>query len=85
MMVISFKFRLPRTVQWKGKAVSVGMFKTLVSGRIHLRTLNFGGDRQADLSLHGGLRSSGGAVRLSARRANLLRHSRAVASRPMHV
>lgn len=54
MKVISVNVGLPRTVQWKGKAVSTGIFKTPVSGRIHLRTLNFDGDRQADLSAHGG-------------------------------
>ncbi len=54
MKVISVNVGLPRTVQWKGKAVSTGIFKTPVSGRIHLRTLNFEGDRQADLSAHGG-------------------------------
>jgi len=54
MKVISVNVGLPRTVQWKGKAVSTGIFKAPVSGRIHLRTLNFDGDRQADLSVHGG-------------------------------
>jgi MOSC domain-containing protein YiiM len=41
-------------VQWKGKAVSTGIFKAPVFGRVHLRSLNFDGDRQADLSVHGG-------------------------------
>jgi MOSC domain-containing protein YiiM/ferredoxin-NADP reductase len=54
MRVISVNVGLPRTAQWKGKAVSTGIFKAPVSGRIHLRTLNFDGDRQADLSVHGG-------------------------------
>ncbi len=53
MRVISVNAGLPRTVQWNGKAVSTGIFKAPVSGRIHLRTLNFDGDRQADLSVHG--------------------------------
>ena len=54
MRVISVNVGLPRTAQWKGKAVSTGIFKAPVSGRIHLRALNFDGDRQADLSVHGG-------------------------------
>src|SRR5262245_37989111 len=54
MKVISVNVGLPRTMPWKGKAVSTGIFKAPVSGRIHLRTLNFDGDRQADLSVHGG-------------------------------
>jgi len=54
MKIVSVNVGLPRTVQWKGKAVSTGIFKTPVSGRIRLRSLNFDGDRQADLSVHGG-------------------------------
>jgi MOSC domain-containing protein YiiM/NAD(P)H-flavin reductase len=54
MKVLSVNVGLPRTVLWKGKPVSTGIFKTPVSGRITLRTLNFDGDRQADLSVHGG-------------------------------
>jgi len=54
MKVISVNVGLPRTVQWKGRAVSTGIFKEPVSGRLPLRTLNFDGDRQADLSVHGG-------------------------------
>src|SRR5215831_42606 len=54
MKVVSVNVGLPRTVQWKGKAVSTGIFKAPVSGRVPLRSLNFDGDRQADLSVHGG-------------------------------
>jgi MOSC domain-containing protein YiiM len=34
--------------------VSTGIFKQPVNGRIALRKLNFDGDRQADLTVHGG-------------------------------
>jgi MOSC domain-containing protein YiiM len=54
MKVISVNVGLPQTVPWKGRAVSTGIFKAPVSGRIRLRTLNLDGDRQADLSVHGG-------------------------------
>ncbi len=54
MKVISVNVGLPRTVQWKGTAVSTGIFKAPVSGRVRLRTLNLDGDGQADLSVHGG-------------------------------
>jgi ferredoxin-NADP reductase/MOSC domain-containing protein YiiM len=54
MKVVSLNLGLPRTVQWNGKAVSTGIFKAPVSDRIALRPLNFDGDRQADLSVHGG-------------------------------
>ena len=52
--VVSVNLGLPREVQWKGKTVSTAIFKTPVSGRITLRFLNLDGDRQADLSVHGG-------------------------------
>lgn len=54
MKVISVNVGLPQTVQWKGRAVSTGIFKSPVPGRIRVRTLNLDGDRQADLSVHGG-------------------------------
>jgi MOSC domain-containing protein YiiM len=37
-----------------GETVSTGIFKEPVAGRVMLRTLNLDGDRQADLSVHGG-------------------------------
>ena len=37
-----------------GEPVSTGIFKEPVAGRVKLRTLNLDGDRQADLSVHGG-------------------------------
>ncbi len=37
-----------------GDPVSTGIFKEPVAGRVVLRTLNLDGDRQADLSVHGG-------------------------------
>src|SRR5215470_15897847 len=52
--VVSLNVGLPQTVQWKGKAVSTGIFKAPVFGRVALRPLNFDGDRQADLAVHGG-------------------------------
>jgi MOSC domain-containing protein YiiM len=39
---------------WRGATVSTGIFKKPVSGRVMLRTLNLDGDRQSDLSVHGG-------------------------------
>ncbi|HEY0366899.1 MAG TPA: MOSC domain-containing protein [Pyrinomonadaceae bacterium] len=37
-----------------GEPVSTAIFKEPVTGRVMLRTLNLDGDRQADLSVHGG-------------------------------
>ena len=52
MKVVSVNVGLPRAVQWKGKTVSTVIFEAPVSGRIHLWTLNFDGDHQADLLVH---------------------------------
>jgi MOSC domain-containing protein YiiM len=54
MQIISVNVGLPRTVIWKGKPVVTGIFKEPVAGPLRLRKLNFDGDQQADLSVHGG-------------------------------
>lgn len=52
--VISVNVGLPRDVGWRGRSVSTGIFKQPVEGPIAVRRLNLDGDRQADLSVHGG-------------------------------
>ena len=52
--LISVNVGLPRAVTSKGDPVLTGIFKEPVAGRVMLRTLNLVGDRQADLSVHGG-------------------------------
>jgi MOSC domain-containing protein YiiM len=54
MRVISINAGLPRTLLWKGREVTTGIFKTPVSGPVMLRKQNLDGDRQADLENHGG-------------------------------
>jgi len=54
MKVISVNVGLPREVTYKGKTITTGIFKEPVEGRARLRRLNLDGDRQADLSVHGG-------------------------------
>jgi MOSC domain-containing protein YiiM len=54
MRVVSVNVGLPREVIWKGKTVTTGIFKEPVRGRVALDALNFAGDRQADLRVHGG-------------------------------
>jgi MOSC domain-containing protein YiiM len=54
MKLISVNVGLPREVIWKGKVVTTGIFKEPVAGRVRVRKLNLEGDRQADLSVHGG-------------------------------
>lgn len=55
MRVISVNVGLPRKVVWKGKTVQTGIFKTPVEGPVSVSKLNLAGDKQADLSVHGGL------------------------------
>lgn len=54
MKLVSVNVALPREATWKGKPVTTAIFKEPVQGRILLRTLNLDGDRQADLTVHGG-------------------------------
>ena len=54
MKLVSVNVGLPREVTWKRKSVTTGIFKEPVAGRVMMRTLNLDGDRQADLSVHGG-------------------------------
>jgi len=54
MKLISLNTGLPRDVMWHGRSVTTGIFKQPVHNRIVLRELNLDGDRQADLSVHGG-------------------------------
>jgi MOSC domain-containing protein YiiM len=52
--LLSLNVARPRLVIYKGVNVNTGIFKQPVADRVHLRTLNLDGDRQADLSVHGG-------------------------------
>lgn len=54
MNIVSLNIARPRLTVYKGATVNTGIFKKPVSGRIMLRTLNLDGDKQADLSVHGG-------------------------------
>jgi MOSC domain-containing protein YiiM len=54
MNLISVNVGLPRIVVSNGEPVSTGIFKEPVARRVMVRTLNVDGDRQADLSVHGG-------------------------------
>ena len=54
MKLVSVNVGLPRDVEWRGRLVTTAIFKEPLQGRVLLRTLNLDGDRQADLSVHGG-------------------------------
>jgi len=52
--IISVNVGLPREVLWHGHTVTTGIFKEPVEGRVFLHKLDLDGDRQADLTVHGG-------------------------------
>jgi MOSC domain-containing protein YiiM len=52
--VVSVNAGLPSEVIWQGKTISTAIFKQPVTGRVKVRRLDLDGDRQADLSVHGG-------------------------------
>ena len=54
MKLVSVNCGMPREVTWHGRTVTTGIYKEPVAGRVALRKLNLDGDRQADLSVHGG-------------------------------
>jgi MOSC domain-containing protein YiiM len=55
MRVVSLSVGLPREVDWHGRTVLTSIFKTPVERRLHVTTLNFEGDEQSDLTVHGGV------------------------------
>ncbi len=52
--IVSLNVGLPREVAWHGQTVTTGIWKEPVAGPVMARALDFDGDRQADLSVHGG-------------------------------
>ena len=54
MKLVSLNVARPQLVVYNGRTINTGIFKQSVSGPVQLRTLNLDGDRQADLSVHGG-------------------------------
>ena len=54
MKVVSVNVGMPREVLWKGMTVQTAIFKEPTQGPVVLGKLNLAGDRQADLTVHGG-------------------------------
>ncbi len=54
MKLVSVNTGLPREVSWHGRMVTTAIYKEPARGRVALRKLNLDGDRQADLTVHGG-------------------------------
>lgn len=55
MKVLSVNVGLPKKVLYNGQIINTAIFKDPVKGPIMLRKLNLDGDRQADLTVHGGI------------------------------
>lgn len=58
MKVLSINVGLPRAVESRGEIVMTSIFKTPVPGPVAVRATNIDGDRQADLTVHGGARKA---------------------------
>jgi MOSC domain-containing protein YiiM len=54
MKLISLNVGLPRLLAWGGATFKTGIFKNPAEGRVMMRATNLDGDRQADLTVHGG-------------------------------
>ena len=54
MKLLSVNVSLPREVAFQEGTVETGIFKEPINGRVMMRRLNLDGDRQADLTVHGG-------------------------------
>jgi MOSC domain-containing protein YiiM len=55
MKLVSLNTGVPREVIWHGRSVTTAIFKQPVAGRVAVRKLNLDSDRQADLTVHGGV------------------------------
>ena len=55
MRVVSLSVGRPRQVEWNGATVLTSIFKAAVDRRLRVTRLNFEGDEQSDLSVHGGV------------------------------
>ncbi len=55
MKVLSVNVRLPKKVLFNGQTITTAIFKDPIRGPIALRKINLDGDKQADLTVHGGV------------------------------
>src|SRR5712691_9682319 len=54
MKIISVNVGVPREVEWHGRRVWTSIWKTPKEGRVPVGKVNLEGDKQSDLSVHGG-------------------------------
>jgi MOSC domain-containing protein YiiM len=55
MKVISVNVGMPKDLLARDELVKSGIIKTPIAGLVRVRTLDLDGDRQADLTVHGGI------------------------------
>ena len=54
MKLLSINVGWPQEIDWRGEIARTSIFKAPVAGRVRVTMLNVQGDRQSDLSVHGG-------------------------------
>jgi len=54
MKILSVNVGLPREIYHQGRMIRTSIFKAPVADRVRVNALNIAGDRQADLTVHGG-------------------------------
>ena len=54
MHIVSVNVGLPQEIHYGDRTIRTGIFKAPVAGRVRVNALNLAGDRQADLTVHGG-------------------------------
>lgn len=55
MKVISVNLGLPRKIIYNKQKVTTSIFKDPIRERVKLREMNLDGDKQSDLTVHGGV------------------------------
>ncbi|MHA1990984.1 MAG: MOSC domain-containing protein [Candidatus Hodarchaeales archaeon] len=55
MKILSINVGKPRKLIWQGREVETSIFKEPVTGSVKIKILNIEGDKQADLTVHGGI------------------------------
>ena len=55
MRIVALSVGRPREVEWHGEKILTSIFKAPVDRRLHVTSLNFEGDEQSDLTVHGGV------------------------------
>lgn len=55
MRLLSVNRSLPKPVEWQGKTISTGIFKSPAAGSVPIDFKGLDGDGQGDLSVHGGV------------------------------